>query len=167
MLGSEFWEVVTAVGVIATAMVTAVYGYLRRRDTAVYNLPVPSVRYGRSTAGTSWIEFKLTEAPGRPAWVVTVAAIHRNWRRRRYLTLACRQVIDNRRFIEYEALGEWQRVAYFKPSSKEGVIMVHSDAPDCFISLKVALVSRPTTNSHVLIPHTKREVDGPKAGHWR
>ena len=53
----SFWEVVTAVGVIATAVVTAVFGYLRRRDTTVYNLPVPSVRYGRSTAGTSWIEF--------------------------------------------------------------------------------------------------------------
>ena len=70
---------VTAIGVVATAVVTS----LNRRDTTLYNLPAPSVMYGRLLDGSTWIDFEIKSAEGRPNWGVVSIDMPRNWRWRR------------------------------------------------------------------------------------
>ena len=153
---------VTAIGVVATAVVTS----LNRRDTTLYNLPAPSVMYGRLLDGSTWIDFEIKSAEGRPNWGVVSIDMPRNWRRRRLLcdgVVLCAQG-DPRMWypqgIPFDFKDDvlWQHRLTYDPPITRGIVLIHSDAPE-LLSLRynICLSSAPSKRSSLVVRYRVQE----------
>ncbi len=160
-----FWEVVTAVGVIATALATSMFGYLHYRNSTLYNLPGRSIRRGTLLDGSAWIDFEIKNAEGRPDWEVISANVRRNWRRRRVLCDGNIEWVEGHPsmwtpesfpFDLKERVSWDSRIAYDPPTTQV-VVLVHPDAPDCSISFNICLSSAPSNRSSFVTRYKARE----------
>ena len=121
----EFWQIVTAVGVV----VTAVIGWLTYQSMTRFNLPNLTLEKSRSVSGVCGFKFKADVEPGRPRWLVVGVKLRVRWHRS-YLAKTGEQVPKaGRGLIPFEP-GSWQRRIHFDPPVAEGSVFLHSDSPD-------------------------------------
>ncbi len=155
---SEFWVIVTAIGVIATAVVTAIFGFLNLRNTTLYNLPKPIATTRRFPGdGASWMELKVRSMGDGPEWEIRSVSV-RGLLRRRFLARAKPIGSDPFGQIEgYEADGKWHRSIKLVEYSNSCVVVIHSDAPDFSLSVNISLSSAPSKRSSVVTRYKAAE----------
>ena len=91
-----------------------------------------------------YISFDVERVPGRPDWNVASASIHRNWRRMRFLAHGDAGEISGYGTADYYiASSPWERRIVFDPPVPAGVVVIHPDAPDCEVVLKMTLNTSP------------------------
>ena len=104
---------------------------------------------GLSTwGGNRCIDFEVEWLSGRPDWVVASASIRWNWGRRRLLALGQLEYSDKDPDGDiinlYQPSGPWKHHIIFDPPVRKGGIVLHPDAPDCQIRLKITLSTMPS-----------------------
>ncbi len=101
------------------------------------------------------IEFEVEWVPGRPEWTIASAVIRRNWRRKRFLAIGefeYEEVVSNDHIIShYIPRRSWDRRIVFDPPVRHGVVVVHPDAPDCEVLLKVTMSTSPYLTAQVRV----------------
>ena len=155
----DLWKVITAVGVVVGALGAVVFGYVNYRNTIIGNLPKLAVRSGILLDRSRWIEFQLDSAEGRPDWEALSVHVRHNWRRRRTLCdggVLCPQR-DPRMWspmsipFDYKDDVAWRHRLTYEPDTKRGIVLIHSDTPDCQMWLTIALSSRPSRQTQMLL----------------
>ena len=156
---------VTAIGVVATVVVTS----LNRRDTTLYNSPAPSVMYGRLLDGSTWIDFEIKSAEGRPNWGVVSIDMPRNWRWRPAAdssamewscapkeTPVCGTRRASRLISRTMCCGS--TALPNAPPITRGIVLIHSDAPE-LLSLRynICLSSAPSKRSSLVVRYRVQE----------
>ena len=121
---------------------------LAYRRSGVKDLPPISVGWSWDGAGQRGVYFDLERLPGRPHWVVHSATVNRNWRRRPWLAGGRERgthVLDNgEEIIQYGPDSPWRHSVVFDHPKKEGAVMIHPEAPDCRVALKIILTTLPS-----------------------
>ena len=144
--------VIAALGVVVTSWIS-----LRAyRVAALQLLPRLPVGTGavRTVGGSGhrYIEFEAESVSGRPDWMVAGASIRWNWRRMRFLAHGESEYSEEadcgNTYHHYVPHLPWERRVVFDPPVKAGVVMIHPDAPDCEVLLKITLSTSPNLTSH-------------------
>ena len=114
---------------------------------ALWALPRPDIGWESSSTGHRSLAFTTTRASNNAGWVVTSATIRGNWRRRRYLArglLVHVEEFGDDIIESYEPTGPWGHCVIFDPPVPEGAIVLHPEAPDCEVKLKLVLRTLPS-----------------------
>ena len=144
------------------AVASFVLSGLAYRRSGVQDLPPISVVWSWSSTGYRGISFDLERLPGRPHWVVHSATVSRNWRRRPWLAGGQERgisVLDNgEEVIQYGPDSPWRHRVVFDHPRKEGAVMIHPEAPDCQVTLKITLTTSPspTVARHIVSKRVPR-----------
>ena len=143
MTWSEILSVIAAVGATGSLLVA----YLAYRIVARQALPHPGIGWLSSSTGSRSLDFTIKRTSDNADWVVASASIKGNWRRRRYLALGALEQEDELEgeiYKIYQPTGPWQRRIIFDPPISEGAIVIHHEAPDCEVKLKLTLSTLPS-----------------------
>ena len=136
MTWSEILSVIATVGATGSLLVA----YLLYRIAARQALPHPQIGWMASSTGRRSLDFTINWTPGNAEWVVASASIRHNWRRRRYLArgvLVHEDEFEGEIYKAFNPSGPWQQQIIFDPPLREGAIVIHDEAPDCEVKLKL------------------------------
>ena len=150
MTWSEVLSIFAAVGAVIAAIGAAGSFWIARkayRVAEIQVLPRPNIGLESSPTGHRSLAFTTIRASNNADWVVMSATIRGNWRRRRYLARG--ELVHVEEFgddtIEfYEPTGPWEQSIIFDPPVPEGAIVLHPEAPDCEVKLKLVLRTLPS-----------------------
>ena len=135
--------VVAAVGAVSSAVAT----YLIYRVAALQALPHPDISWVLSSTGQRSLDFEINWTSGKAQWVVSSISIRGNWLRKRYLargSLYHEDEHEGETIKSYEPTGSWQHCIEFSVPVRRGAVVIHHDAPDCEVKLKLALSTLPS-----------------------
>ena len=143
MTWPEILSVIATMGAAGSLWVA----YMAYRITALQALPHPDIGWTRGSSGHRNLDFKISRGSGNADWAVATASIRGNWRRRRHIAFG--QLVHEEEFDDgtlriYEASGPWEHQLVFNPPRTGGAIVLHPDAPDCEVKLKITLRTLPS-----------------------
>ena len=140
---SEMLSVVAALGATGSLLVA----YLAYRIAVRQALPHPEIGWMSSSTGSRSLDFTIKRTSDNADWVVASASIRHNWRRRRHLALGVLEhedAFEGNIYRSYRPSGPWQNRIIFDPPLTEGAIVIHHEAPDCEVKLKLTLRTLPS-----------------------
>ena len=141
---SEYFSLVAVV----IALVSAWFAFKSYRIASVQALPKTPIGGMAVYKGVRSIDFDVESIPGHAEWVVKSASIKGNLRRRRHLArgyLEHTEVAPDGEILkDYRPTGDWAHKITFDPPIKKGGLVLHSEALDCQIRLKLVLNTSPT-----------------------
>ena len=143
MTWSEMLSVIAAVGATGSLLVA----YLAYRIAARQALPHPEIGWMSSSTGSRSLNFTIKRTSDNADWVVARASIKNNWRRRPFLArgaLVHEDEFEGNIYRSYRPTGPWQQRIIFDPPLTEGAIVIHEEAPDCEVKLKLTLRTLPS-----------------------
>ena len=156
------WSEYLSLAAILVALASAWVGFRGYRIAAVQALPNTPIGGIASYGGMRSIDFDVESIPGRPDWVVESASIKWNLRRRPHLAHGyldhSKVGPDGEVFNYYMPKGPWEHQITFDPPTNEGGFVLHSEAPDCQIRLKLVLTTSP---SPTIVRYIKSKRYGP------
>ena len=147
MTWSEDLSTIAAGIAVVLAAASFWVAYMAYRIAALQALPHPDIGWTARSTGQRSLDFQITRTSGNADWAVQSASIRGNWRRRRHLA---RGVLEGEETFEgdtvkfYATTGPWQRCIIFDPPVAGGGIVLHPDAPDCEVKLKLTLRTLPS-----------------------
>ena len=136
------WSEVLSIVAVVVAVGSLVTSYRGYRIAAFQALPHPRIGWESSTTGHRSLYFRMSLSSGDPDWVVAGVSVRGNWRRRCYLAhgvLEHAEMLDGQWIESYQPTGSWQRCIVFDPPLIEGAVVLHPEAPDCEVKLKLTL----------------------------
>ena len=137
-----------SVAAILIAFLSAWVAYRSYQLASVQALPKTPIGGIAVYKGVRSIDFDVESIPGHAEWVVKSASIKRNLRRRRHLArgylVHTEATPDGEILKDYRPTGPWAQQIIFDPPIKKGGVILHSEAPDCQIRLKLVLNTSPT-----------------------
>ena len=139
-------QAIIGVGVATVAVMgtVALVGYLNLRNTTLYNLPKLIPKTTRPPDGDPWMELSVKAQDGRPEWLICSVAVCSMWPHK-YLAGAVPGERDSYNQVAgYRPDGQWRRRIRIDPPAQWCVVAIHSEAPDCSISVNICLSSAPS-----------------------
>ena len=136
-----YLPLITALGIWAGIVMTAVYEWLRHRSR--YDLPV--VTAIRKPAYDAYAAVAFDIETGSTHW--RIVGVQTRLRRHPCLAFG-RQVTDD--VTAYRPGGPWQRSLHYSQPVKEGVVMLHPHRPVRRLLFTVALRSKPSVRRRVV-----------------
>ena len=123
----------------------------------------PYLRSGINThrGGPPMLSFSLMTASGAREWLVTEVSPTGVWLpwlfcRRRYLALIGDAIWDQYGlFVEFKTPDPWGRRIVFDPGVELGDVLIHPDTPDCSLSLKLRMRSRPQVKDELTVAYQR------------
>ncbi len=169
-----FWQIVTAIGVVVTAVIAALDRYMRYYDTP----PVLAEAHAQPPITGNIlddyegdpedlphiIDFHLNDADAAK-WMIAAARV-RGMQRRPILTVAAQFIQDGFGDGRWLSDGSWQRRVVFEPPLSKGQCLLHRDVHGPFTVLfTVRLRAQPRVRRRVPVrccvaPHGSEGVDG-------
>ena len=143
MTWPEVLSIIAAMGASGSLGVA----YMAYRLAKLQALPHPDIGWMARSTGHRSLDFQITRASGNADWAVESASIRCNWRRRRHLALGSTEDEEQFEGITvkfYAPTGPWQRCIIFDPPVTRGGIVLHPEAPDCEVKLKLTLRTLPS-----------------------
>ena len=110
-------------------------------------LPHPEIGWMSSSTGSRSLDFTIKRTSDNADWVVASASIKGNWRRRRYLargSLVHEDEFEGAIYKNCHPTGPWQQRVIFDPPVGEGALVIHHEALDCEVKLKLTLRTLPS-----------------------
>ena len=135
--------IVAAVGAVSSAVAT----YLIYRTAALQALPHPDISWVLSSTGERSLDFEISWATGKAQWVVSSVSIRRNWLRKRFLasgSLYHEDQHEGESIRSYKPTGPWRHYIEYSVPVRQGAVVIHHDAPDCEVKLKLTLSTLPS-----------------------
>ena len=148
-LGHEFmgWSEVLSIVAVVVAVGSLLTSYRGYRIAAFQALPHPRIGWESSSTGHRSLDFRISRSSGDPDWVVAGASVRGNWRRRCYLARGVLEhagEFDGEMIESYRPNGSWQRCIVFDPPLMQGAVVLHPEAPDCEVKLRLTLRTLPS-----------------------
>ena len=105
---------------------------------------------------------KIEQTSDRPDWVVARASVRRTWKNWRQRCFLARGEVTGwdelggwRTYPICEQTGGWEQFIAYEPPIKEVVIFLPPEAPDCYVTLEIRLITAPS-------PTIKRHINSQK-----
>lgn len=132
------------------------------------NLPNFAIRQSWHTE-VRGVSFELEVPPDRPDWGVEMVKVRRDWRRlwRKGSKLTLGEITgmlaEAVEFPIYEPVGEWKDAIFYRRPIREGCVFLDRHAPDCEVTLVIALNTSPKHRTERHFRSRKEPREEPRA----
>ena len=156
------WVEVSSVITGSMAIASVVLSGLAYRRSGVQDLPRVDFWRSWTSGGQRGIIFDLEQLPGQPDWVIDGASVRWNWRHRQWLAHGqerfYNEYFDGEPVNRWVPATPWEHRVKFDPPKKHGGVMLHPDAPDCQVTLRITLSTSPSPTVVRHVTSKKRNI---------